>query len=413
MGPNDGLVRELAPRALAIVARGAVDFGAAEDAVQEALLAAHRQWPSAGLPDQPLGWLVTVARRRLVDAARSESSRREREAAYAEDRTREDPEAAAGEATGHTDDTLALLFLCAHPALTPASAIALTLRAVGGLTTGEIAAAFLVPETTMAQRITRAKQRIRDDGLRMTMPGPDDLALRLGQVQSVLYLIFNEGYVASSGDSLQRPDLAAEAIRIARMLRAHLPSAPEVAGLLALMLLTDSRRTARQGPRGELIPLRDQDRTTWDADQIREGIALVTRALTAGPAGPYAVQAAIGAVHAEATTVEETDWPQIVALYDVLHRLQPDPMVALNRVVAVAMVEGPEEGLRQVDALAVDASRLSGHRVAAVRGHLLELSGARDEAIGEYEAAARATASRPERDYLTTQAARLRESRNL
>ncbi|MDX2178654.1 MAG: DUF6596 domain-containing protein [Bryobacteraceae bacterium] len=405
---SERLLRELTPQALGVLVRRFRDFSAAEDAVQEALIAAHSQWPRDGLPDNPRAWLIQVASRRMTDLERRNIARRRREATaaqlgYLNPRSSLD----AGR-----DDTLILLFLCCHPALTPPSAIALTLRAVGGLTTAEIASAFLVPEPTMAQRIARAKQTIKASGVGFHMPGTDERDERLRLVLHVLYLIFNEGYTASSGPELLRSDLSAEAIRLARVLHRLLPDDGEVAGLLALMLLTDARRAARSGPDGELIPLTKQDRSLWNAAQIAEGAALLAATLPKGAAGAYQLQAAIAALHDEAARVEDTDWPQILALYDLLDRLSGDapsgnPMVSLNRAVAVAMVEGPSAGLDLLDALAADPRLTANHRLYAVRAHLLELSGDREGAVAHYRAAAERTASLPERNYLVAQAARL------
>jgi RNA polymerase sigma factor (sigma-70 family) len=394
---------------LGAVARRSDDFAAAEDAVQEALIAAAGQWPAEGIPRNPRGWLYHVALRRLTDQVRSEMARRRREDAVAGEVWAEwafvpPPDA---DAAVDQDDTLALLFMCCHPALTPPSAVALTLRAVGGLATAEIASAFLVPEATMAQRISRAKQSIKTSGIPFRLPDEAERADRLGQVLQVLYLIFNEGYTASAGPALHRVDLSGEAIRLARMLRALLPADSEVAGLLALMLLTDARRAARTGPMGELIPLDEQDRSRWDRDLIAEGEALVTEALTRGPAGWYAVQAAIAAVHDEAPGADETDWPQILALYEVLKGMSDNPMVGLNHAVATAMVQGPAAGLELLAELDRDR-RLAGHyRLDAVRGHLLERAGDREAAIVHLRSAAEGTASLPERNYLLTKAARL------
>ncbi len=405
------LLRDLAPRVLGAVARRSGDFAEAEDAVQEALIAAAEQWPVVGAPTNPAGWLYQVALRRLADHRRSEQSRRRREAVVAGELAADvpfvpPPDSAIGM---EKDDTLVLLFMCCHRALTPSSAIALTLRAVGGLTTAEIASAFLVPEATMAQRISRAKQSIRSSGIPFAMPDAAERAERLGSVLHVLYLVFSEGYSSSAGDSLQRTDLSSEAIRLARAVHALLPSDGEVAGLLALMLLTDARRAARVGPDGELIPLDEQDRALWDRAMIAEGIALVSEAMSRGAIGAYQLQAAVAAVHDEASRVEETDWPQIFALYGLLLTLSDNPMVALNRAVAGAMVHGPEAGLEMLVPLDADP-RLGGHhRLDAVRAHLLERLGRRDEAAALYRAAAAKTTSAPERDYLTTKALRLKD----
>ncbi|MGW3117349.1 RNA polymerase sigma factor [Streptomyces sp. NPDC001107] len=393
----EDLLRLHAPQVLGALVRRYGHFDAAEDAVQEALLAAAGQWPSAGVPDNPRGWLIKVASRRLTDVLRSEQARRAREekAVALTSRLATGPDRAPRE-----DDTLTLLFLCCHPDLTPPAQIALTLRAVGGLTTAEIARAYLVPEATMAQRISRAKQKVR--GLRFGRP--DHWEKRLPAVLHTLYLIFNEGYTATSGAALQRRELAGEAIRLTRTVHRLLPDDGEVAGLLALMLLTDARRDARTGPHGELVSLDEQDRGRWDKAAIEEGVALVTRALSRGCAGPYQVRAAIAAVHDEAPSAEETDWQEILGLYDVLVRLVPGPVERLNRAVAVAMVNGPEAGLAELDPLEPGL----GHRLDAVRGHLLERAGAYEAARSAYEAAAAGTLSLPEQRYLQGRAARLR-----
>ena len=408
------LLRELAPQVLGAVARRHEDFATAEDAVQEALIAAASRWPAEGVPRNPRGWLCHVALRRLTDQVRSEVARRRREDAIASEVWAEwafvpPPDADPG---ADQDDTLTLLFMCCHPALTPPSAIALTLRAVGGLTTAEIASAFLVPEATMAQRISRAKQSIKTSDVPFSLPSAGERESRLAQVLQVLYLVFNEGYTTSAGPDLHRVDLSGEAIRLGRLLRALLPADREVAGLLALMLLTDARRGARTGPMGELIPLDEQDRSLWNRGQIAEGTGLVTEALTGGPAGWYAIQAAVAAVHDEAQSAEQTDWPQILALYDALKGVSDNPMVALNHAVAAAMVHGPAAGLELLDGLDRDR-RLAGHyRLDAVRGHLLERAGNRAGALAHYRAAAEGTASLPERNYLLTKAARLAASKD-
>jgi RNA polymerase sigma factor (sigma-70 family) len=407
------LLRELAPRVLAILVRRFHDFGASEDAVQEALLAAATQWPRQGVPENPRAWLIQVAARRLTDGVRAEAARRRREELVVslvppELQLALSPD--SDEAAGR-DDTLALVFMCCHPALSTASAIALTLRAVGGLTTAEIARAFLVPEATMAQRISRAKQSIQASGVPFELPGAQERAKRLGAVLHVLYLIFNEGYTASSGPQLHRTDLSGEALRVTRMLRELLPEDGEVAGLLALMLLTDARRAARMGPSGELIPLDEQDRSLWDAKAIAEGIALVTEALSRGSIGEYQVQAAIAAVHDEAARAADTDWPQIQALYGVLMGLTDNPMVALNHAIATAMVHGPEAGLELLKGLDSDGRLAGHHRLDAVRAHLLERAGDRKGALAHYRKAASRTTSVPERDYLLTRVARLSEER--
>ncbi|MEU1235866.1 sigma-70 family RNA polymerase sigma factor [Micromonospora aurantiaca] len=404
----EDLLRTLAPQVLGVLVRRHGQFYACEDAVQEALLAAAVQWPEQGLPDRPRSWLVTVAARRLTDEWRSEHARREREVAVA---VRQPAYATvappADEDPPSGDDTLRLLLLCCHPALPVSGQVALTLRAVGGLSTAEIARAYLVPEATMSQRIRRAKQRIEASGARFTLPSPADRDERLAAVLRVLYLVFNEGYTASSGEALHRAELTGEAIRLTRELRRLLPDDGEVAGLLALMLLTDAHRAARTGPDGELVPLAEQDRSRWDRDAVAEGVALVTEALTWSAPGPYQVQAAIAAVHAEAPAAEDTDWRQIVALYRVLARVAPNPMVTLNQAVAVAMVDGPRAGLSLLATLDADDRTAGHHRLAAVRAHLLDMAGDRTEARAAYLAAARATTSLPERRYLEVRAARL------
>jgi RNA polymerase sigma factor (sigma-70 family) len=403
------LLRELAPQVTGTLVRRYGQFDLCEDAVQEALLAAAVQWPEAGIPERPRGWLVTVAARRLTDQVRGESARRRREETVAA-RSPADELVAPGpdaDLPAANDDTLALLFLCCHPALSPPSQVALTLRAVGGLTTAQVARAFLVPEATMAQRISRAKQRIKAAGARFAMPPPAERAERLRVVLQVLYLIFNEGYAASSGPDLQRADLTSEAIRLARELHRLLPDDGEVAGLLALLLLTDARRPARTRPDGSLVPLAEQDRSRWDAGAIAEGVALVTGTLARAPLGPYQLQAAIAAVHDEAARAEDTDWRQILVLYELLERVAPSPVVTLNHAVAVAMVRGPRAGLELLATLEGD-DRLAGHhRLDAVRAHLLELAGDREAAREHYRAAARATTSLPEQRYLGSRAARL------
>jgi len=395
----EGLLRDLAPQVLGTLVRRHGQFDACEDAVQEALLAAAVQWPVDGVPDRPRSWLLTVATRTLVDRWRTDSARRRREATAALDPVDREPS---------DDDTLILLFLCGHPALSPPSQLALTLRAVGGLSTAAIAAAFLVPETTMAQRIGRAKQRIRDAGARFELPPAAKRAQRLDVVLHVLYLVFNEGYTASAGPSLHRADLTTEAIRLTRLLHRLLPGQTEVAGLLALMLLTDARRAARTDADGSIVPLTEQDRTRWDATAIAEGQTLLTRTLGTGPIGPYQIQAAIAAVHDEARTAEQTDWPQILALYDVLTQVAPGPVVTLSRAVAVAMVHGPTAGLTLLGTLDTDERMAHTHRLEAVRAHLLEQAGHPEAARESYQRAAQITASLPEQRYLTHRAALLR-----
>jgi RNA polymerase sigma factor (sigma-70 family) len=403
----EDLLRELAPQVLsALLRRYQRQFDACEDAVQEALIDAAAQWPHEGVPDNPRAWLVAVATRRLIDEWRSDSSRRRREEAVAALEPDESrlPEPAQADRGDH-DDTLRLLFLCCHPLLTPPSQIALTLRAVGGLGTGEIARAFLVPEATMGQRISRAKQTIKAGGGEFSLPNERDRAARLRAVLHVLYLIFNEGYTASSGAELRRADLSSEAIRLVRMVRRLLPTDGEVTGLLALMLLTDARRDARTDDEGDLVPLAEQDRSRWDRGQIEEGVALITAALPRGPTGPYQLQAAIAAIHSEARTAQDTDWPQILALYELLERLESSPIVTLNRAVAVAMVDGPGAGLALLATLDADDRLADHHRLAAVRAHLLELAGERDQALSQFREAGRRTTSVPERRYLERRAA--------
>jgi len=400
------LLRELAPQVLGAVIRRFHEFSAAEDAVQEALLAAAMQWPQEGIPDNPRAWLTQVASRRMTDYLRSEIARRRRETEAALEMDQLAPPPAVHTETDQ-DDTLILLFMCCHPALTTSSAIALTLRAVGGLTTAEIASAFLVPEPTMAQRISRAKSSIKDSGEPFSLPTSRERAQRLGAVLHVLYLIFNEGYTSSSGPQLQRLELSHEAIRLTRAVHHLLPDDAEVAGLLALMLLTDARRAARTGPDGDLIPLTKQDRSLWNQKQISEGIALLTTALSKGSIGAYQLQAAIAAVHDEAVRAEDTDWPQILALYELLKRMSGNPMVMLNHAIATAMVHGPPAGLELLHALDTDGRLKGHHRLDAVRAHLLEMAGDHQAAITHYRIAASRTTSLPERNYLMTQAARL------
>jgi RNA polymerase sigma factor (sigma-70 family) len=404
----EDLLRALAPRVLGTLVRRYGQFDRCEDAVQEALLAAAVQWPAQGLPDNPGGWLVTVAGRRLVDRLRSDEASRRREEAVAA-RAPAGSAVVAGADEGPPggegeDDTLRLLFLCCHPALTPASQVALTLRAVGGLTTAQIARAFLVPEATMAQRISRAKAQIRTAGATFALPAPDERAARLAVVLNVLYLVFNEGYTTSSGPELASAALTGEAIRLTREVRRLLPDDGEVAGLLALMLLTDARRTARTGDGGRLIPLAEQDRTRWDRAAIAEGVALISETLPRAPLGPYQLQAAIAAIHDEAPTAAKTDWPQVLALYDMLDRSTDNPMVTLNRAVALAMVRGPEAGLALLAPLDGDARVAGHHRLAAVRAHLHELAGDQEAARAAYREAARRTTSLPEQRYLDAKA---------
>ncbi|MDQ1036208.1 RNA polymerase sigma factor (sigma-70 family) [Streptomyces sp. V3I8] len=403
MSETEDLLRRHAPQVLGALVRRYGHFDSAEDAVQEALLAAAGQWPADGVPDNPRGWLIKVASRRLTDVLRSEEARRLREERVAALSPRDAftaPPPGADRAPSE-DDTLTLLFLCCHPDLSPPARIALTLRAVGGLTTAEIARAHLVPEATMAQRISRAKQKVKGVGFGRPENGEE----RLPAVLHVLYLIFNEGYTATSGTALQRAGLAGEAIRLTRTAHRLLPDVHEVTGLLALMLLTDARRAARTGPHGELVPLDEQDRTLWDKAAVEEGVALVTHALTRRRPGPYQLRAAIAAVHDEAASPGDTDWRQILGLYDLLVRFVPGPVERLNRAVAVAMVHGPEAGLAELAPLEAELS--AGHRLDAVRAHLLERAGDTAAAYAAYESAAGKTLSRPEQHYLRARAARL------
>jgi RNA polymerase sigma factor (sigma-70 family) len=420
---REELLRELAPQVLGAVIRRFGDFSAAEDAVQEALLAAALQWPESGLPDNPRGWLIQVAIRRMTDQIRSDSARRRREGIAVTQADLDQPSSPAADAgllaamaygaanadgidLSSVDDTLILLFMCCHPSLTPASATVLTLRAVGGLTTAEIAKAFMVPEATMAQRISRAKKTIKSSGVPFSLPTERERDERVGIVLHVLYLIFSEGYTSTAGQSLHRVELSNEAIRLTRILHASDQSA-EVAGLLALVLLTDARRAARVGADGELIPLDEQDRSLWDRDAIKEGIALLSSALPRGDVGPYQLQAAIAALHDEAPSAGDTDWPQILAFYGLLDRMSDNPMVTLNHAIATAMVHGPAAGLTLLDALEARGVLTEHHRLPAVRAHLLEMSGDRAAALENYRTAASLTASLPEQRYLLTRADRL------
>jgi RNA polymerase sigma factor (sigma-70 family) len=400
------LLRDLTPQVLGTVVRKYRDFAAAEDAMQEASLAAATQWPREGLPDNPRAWLTQVAFRRMTDHIRRESSRRKYETAVSEMLAGwEEPPVV--ECLEHEDDTLVLFFMCCHPALTTSSAIALTLRAVGGLTTAEIAHAFLVPESTMAQRISRAKQTIKTSGIPFQLPTSDEQSKRLSTVLYVLYLIFNEGYTSSAGPELRRSDLSQEAIRLTRIVYRLQPNNTEAAGLLALMLLTDARRLARTSREGDLIPLDRQVRSLWDQKEIAEGVALITETLPKGSVGPYQLQAAIAAIHDEASRAEETDWPQILALYELLKRVSDNPMVRLNHAIAAAMVHGVRIGLELLDSVEVDGRIAQHYRLHAVRAHLLELGGDSKSAVRHYRIAAAKTASLPEQNYLLTQAARL------
>jgi RNA polymerase sigma factor (sigma-70 family) len=402
----ENLLRQLAPQVLGAVVRRYGNFDTAEDAVQEALLAAATQWPSDGIPDNSKGWLITVAARRLTDLLRSEQARRRREDTVARwelPKQQADPI----DSSADSDDTLILLFMCCHPALSAPAQIALTLRAVGGLTTAEVARAFLVSEATMTRRITRAKQQIKDSGIPFRLPARAERVERLGVVLHVLYLIFTEGYAATAGPSLHRVELSTEAIRLTRMVHKVLPDDGEVAGLLALMLLTDARRAARTNDTGELVPLAEQDRSLWNGDYIAEGVELITAALPRGIPGPYQLQAAIAAIHDEAPSAEETDWPQIKALYGLLLEMSDNPMVALNHAVAVAMADGPTAGLARVATLAGDKQLAEDHRLYAVRAHLLEMTGDTAAARDAYLAAARRATNLPQQRYLNRRAAML------
>jgi RNA polymerase sigma factor (sigma-70 family) len=403
-------LRDLAPQVLGAVIRRFRDFADAEDAVQEALLAAAVQWPREGVPDNPRAWLIQVASRRMTDHLRSELARRRRETTAAMESDLLAPADGMHQEVDQ-DDTLILLFTCCHASLTPSSAVALTLRAVGGLTTAEIASAFLVPEATMAQRISRAKHTIKASSVPFGLPTSGERAQRLRLVLHVLYLIFSEGYTSSSGPNLQRLELSREAIRLTRIVHNLLPDDGEVAGLLALLLLTDARRAARTGAHGELIPLTEQDRMLWDRMEISEGVALITAALSKGSIGAYQLQAAIAAVHDEAARAEETDWPQILALYDLLKRMSDNPMVTLSHTIAVAMVHGSSAGLERLKVLDEDERLKGHHRLDAVRAHLLEMAGDYRAAIANYRTAAGRTSCLPEQNYLMTQAARLAELR--
>jgi RNA polymerase sigma factor (sigma-70 family) len=407
----EDLLRQLAPQVLGAVVRRYGNFDTAEDATQEALLAAATQWPADGIPDNPRGWLITVASRRLTDLLRSEQARQRREETVARWRLPDQWVAPPADTpAADFDDTLILLFLCCHPALSVASQIALTLRAVGGLATAEIARAFLVPEATMTRRISRAKQQIAASGVPFRMPAGPDRAERLAAVLHVLYLVFNEGYAATSGPRLRRGELTGEAIRLARLVHRLLPDDGEVAGLLALMLLTEARGAARTGPDGELIPMAEQDRSRWDPALIAEGVALITRALPRGPTGPYQLQAAISAVHDEAPSAEATDWPQITALYELLMQISDNPVVALSHAVAVAMTRGPQAGLDLLKDLEGDQRIAADHRLRAVRAHLLEMAGDTAAARDAFLAAARQATNLPQQRYLHARAARLTEA---
>ena len=395
----EDLWRRESPHVLGALLRRNGDLSACEDAAQEALVSAARQWPRDGVPENPRGWLIRVASRRLIDEDRADRARAAREDAVAA--------AAQPGAQGTDDDSLQLLLLCCHPALTRPSQVALTLRAVSGLSTPEIAAAFLVPERTMAQRLSRAKTTLRTVEARFELPDAADLPERVAAVLDVLHLVFNEGYTRSSGTALIDTALTREAIRLTRQLLGWLPDHDEVAGALALMLLTQAREAARTDDRGDLIPLSEQDRRLWDRGPIAEGVGILERVLPRGPVGRFQLQAAIAAVHAEAPTWEDTDWPQISALYEMLERTAPSPAVTLNRAVAVGMTRGPRHGLATVDGLLDDAAMRSHHRTHAVRAHLLEMAGDLEEAARAYARAAQLTASLPEQRYLNRRAQRI------
>ncbi|ACQ80460.1 putative RNA polymerase, sigma-24 subunit, ECF subfamily [Beutenbergia cavernae DSM 12333] len=409
MPEAEDLLRDLTPRVLGALVRRYGNFATAEDAVQEALLVAATRWPVDGVPEDPSAWLVRVASRRLTDLLRSDQARRRREERVASWTVaapgESGPPSDGGAPSGDEDDSLVLLLMCCHPALTPASQIALTLRAVGGLTTAEIARAFLVPEATMTRRISRAKTQVRDRGARFALPGPDELPGRLDAVLHVVYLVFREGYAATTGPALQRTELAAEAIRLARLVRRSVPDHAEAAGLLALLLLTHARRAARTDDVGRLVPMAEQDRSRWDAEMIAEGVALVALTLPRGPVGPYQVQAAIAALHDEARDADSTDWPQILALYEVLVEMEPSPVAALGHVVAVAMVDGPAAGLAQLDLAEAAGSLPQDHRPLAVRAHLLEQLGDLDAARSAYEVAAGRAMHPAQQRYLRARAA--------
>jgi RNA polymerase sigma factor (sigma-70 family) len=397
----------LAPQVLGAIVRRYGNFDLAEDATQEALITAAERWPVEGVPASPKGWLVTVASRRLTDALRSRQARQRREDTLHRWSLPQSTPPGTEEPTNAVDDSLVLLFLACHPSLSPASQIALTLRSVGGLATAEIARAFMVPEATMTRRITRAKQTIKESGEPFRMPAAGELRERLDAVLHTLYLIFNEGYAATAGPGPHRVELTSEAIRLSRMVRRQLPGDSESAGLLALMLLTDARRPARMTVDGAIVPMAEQDRSLWDRDAIDEGTSLLEETLRAGEIGPYQIQAAIAALHDEAPTAEDTDWPQILELYELLLDAQPSPVVALNHAVALAMVEGPQAGLERLRSLEADDRIARGHRLHSVRAHLLELAGDAVAARESYLAAAASATNLAQRRYLGQRAARL------
>jgi RNA polymerase sigma factor (sigma-70 family) len=397
---TENLLRDLTSQVLGALVRRYGQFEECEDAVQEAVVAATLAWPTDGTPENPRGWLITVASRRLIDQFRSDQKRKAREMTLALEEMNPSQESDVAAA----DDTLILLYLCCHPALTPASQTALTLRAVGGLTTAEIAHAFLVPEGTMAARISRAKQSIKAAGREFTIPAPEELDDRLDAVLHTLYLIFNEGYTSSSGDNLNRAELTHEAIRLTRIVHRELPNDGEVAGLLALMLLTDSRRTARTTASGDLIPLAEQDRARWDRTLIDEANSLLVAAMARSPLGPYQLQAAIAATHADARRAEDTNWQQVHTLYRILELIAPNPMVTLNRAVALAQTSGADAALELLTDLDADPRMKNHHRLHAVRAHLLQMAGDVSGAREQYKLAARGTASVTERRYLESRA---------
>ncbi len=404
----EDLLRTLAPQVLGALVRRHSAFDLCEDAVQDALVEGLTQWPDRGVPDSPRAWLLTVATRRLIDRVRSDEARRAREQRFSVDAPSTSGPVPAGDDPPDRDDGLRLLMLCAHPALSAPTRVALTLRAVGGLTTGEIARAFFVPEATMAQRISRAKQGIRDAGATFAMPPPAEVDARLLAVRHVLYLIYNEGYTSTGGDAITRTDLTREAIRLTRQLHGLRPADAETAGLLALMLLTEARRPARTDPAGRPVDLPDQDRRRWDRGLVDEGVGLVTEALHRGPPGPYQLQAAIAAIHDEAPTAADTDWPQILALYELLDRVAPNPMATVNRALALAMVHGPAAGLALLATLDADKRVATHHRLHAMRGHLLQTAGDPAAAADAFELAARLCTSRPEKGYLAQRAREVR-----
>ncbi len=403
----DVVWRACAPRVLGALVRRYGHFDAAEDALQEALVAAARQWPDEGMPDDPKAWLIRVASRRLVDRMRADGARARREERAGRGAATSRLDGVASEdASVERDDTLALMLLCCHPSLSRPSQVALTLRAVAGLTTAQIARSFLVPESTLAQRIVRAKARLEAVSDPFRLPPVAEMPARVAAVAHVLYVVFTEGHTATTGGGLTAPSLGAEAIRLARELHRSLPDDSEVSGLLALMLLTDARRGARTTTDGSFIPLAEQDRERWNRGQIAEGVALVEAALPSGPVGPYQLQAAIAAVHDEAVSAEATDWAQIEQLYEMLERIAPGPIVTLNRAVAVAEARGPLAAMELIEPLLDDRRLRHTHRLHAVHAHLLELAGRTDDARAAYLLAARQATSIPEQRHLLAAARR-------